>query len=165
MNNSGNNQLRIRPRFRQEVDLSPEEIKEKLKPALDMNRDICRAKIVQNLIILSVPPEQQHYWSPQLSLELEKTDSGTMIRGLYGPKPAVWTMFVFFYSGIGFLTLLGLIFGLSQQMLKMEPWALWFFPLGIILIVGFFLVSKIGQGLGQKQMHELKNFVDGVLGT
>ena len=27
---------------------------------------------------------------------MEETEEGTLIRGLIGPKPSVWTMFVFF---------------------------------------------------------------------
>lgn len=155
--------LRIRPRFKEQVTLSPSQIKEKLTRALVLHPAQCRGKLVQDHIILSIPSDQEHYWSPVLSLELETVEAGTMIRGLYGPKPAVWTMFVFFYSAIGFLTLMALIFGLSQWMLHMKPWALWGALMGILLILIFFAISKIGQGLSQTQMHQLKGFLDHAL--
>ncbi len=163
MNQVVDQKLRIRPRFKEEIQIEPTQIKEKMKAALSKNKASCHGKIVQNHVILSIPPDQQHYWSPQLSLEFEEKDSGTIIRGLYGPKPAVWTMFVFFYSAIGFFTLMGLIFGLSQMMLKMNPYALWSVPLGGFLILGLFIISKIGQGLSQNQMHQLKAFIDEAL--
>jgi len=163
MNAVVDQKLRIRPRFKEEITITPEQIKEKMKQALSENKNTCHGKIVQNHVILSIPPDQQHYWSPQLSIELEAKDSGTIIRGLYGPKPAVWTLFVFFYSAIGFFTLMGLIYGLSQMMLKMDPFALWSVPIGGLIIVGLFVVSKIGQGLSQNQMHQLKAFIDKAL--
>ncbi len=151
--------LMMRPRFRKEISLSADEIKEILKKSLKENPGKCHGEIVQNHIILRIPPEQQHYWSPQLTLQLEEENGKTLMRGLFGPKPAVWTMFVFFYSAIGFFTLMGLMFGLSQWMLKMEPWGLWFVPAGLALLTLLYTASKIGQGLGREQMHQLQGFL------
>lgn len=154
------NKLRIRPRFRLESDKTPDELKSLLEEALRQRDDICKGSIVDYHVMLRIPKAQQHYWSPQLHLELEAREKGTLIRGLYGPKPGVWTMFVFFYSAIGFLTLLGLIFGLSQLMLKMNAFGLWIVPVGCVLLIGLFIISKIGQKLGHQQMQQLKAFVD-----
>ena len=160
---SEESQMRIRPRFRQVVDQSMQAIKDKVRRSLDADQDICTGEIVQNHVILKIPKSKQHYWSPQLTLQLEDQDGKTLIRGLYGPKPSVWTMFVFFYSAIGFFTVMGLLFGISQWMLKMNAWALWSVPVGVLLMFGFFMISKIGQGLGKDQMEELKSFVDSSL--
>ena len=154
------NNLRIRPRFRKEVSDTPEIVKDKIKTALEKNSAICTGKIVDSHVIFKIPVGQQHYWSPQLTLDLEPKTGGSLIRGLYGPKPGVWTMFVFFYSAIGFLTMMGLIFGLSQMTLKMDPYGLWSVPIGGILLIGLFIISKIGQRLGQEQMQQLKDFLD-----
>ena len=153
------NKLRIRPRFKEEVLLTQQEIKEKIKLQLAENPDQWLGKIVDNHVILRIPPEQQHYWSPQLTLELEEHGKSTIIRGLFGPKPGVWTMFVFFYSAIGFLTLMGLIFGLSQMMLNMNAYGLWAVPVGLFIMIGLFAMSKIGQRLGHDQMHLLNKLL------
>lgn len=157
--NPEENTLRIRPRFKQEVLLTQEEIKQKIKTHLQANPENWLGKIVDNHVILKVPPAKQHYWSPQLTLELEQHEKSTIIRGLFGPKPGVWTMFVFFYSAIGFLTLMGLIFGLSQMMLKMNPYGLWSVPIGGFLLIGLFVMSKIGQRLSHDQMHQLNTLL------
>ena len=154
------NKLRIRPRFREIVAYSSNEVKERIRNGLAENKDKCTGKIVDNHIILKIPSHQQHYWSPQLTLEIGSQDGQTLIRGLYGPKPSVWTMFVFFYSGIGFLTMLGVIFGLAQMMLKMNPYGLWALPVGGGILIGLFLISKVGQRLSNDQMHQLKEFLD-----
>jgi hypothetical protein len=135
-------------------------LKQLIAEALKRNTDLCRGNIVKNHITLSIPRKRRHYWSPQLSLELESSDGGTLIRGLFGPAPGVWTMFVFFYSSIGFLTMLGLIFGLSQMMLKMDAYGLWAVPAGAVLLCGLFVMSKIGQKLGYEQMMDLRQFLD-----
>ncbi|MCG8308120.1 MAG: hypothetical protein MI975_12065 [Cytophagales bacterium] len=149
------NSFRIRPRFKEKLNLPPEEIIRKIQKGLEDNRESWLGKIVDHHIIIKIPAKDQHYWSPQLTLELEGQNGETLIRGLFGPKPAVWTMFVFFYSSIGFLTLMGLIFGLSQMMLNMKAYGLWAFPIGSALISGLFLLSKIGQRLGRDQMQRL----------
>ncbi len=155
--------LRMRPRFRKEIPLSADEIKKRIENSLRDNQGKCHGEIVQNHVILRIPQEQQHYWSPQLTLQLEEENGKTFMRGLFGPKPAIWTMFVFFYSAIGFLTLMGLMFGLSQWMLKMEPWGLWFVPAGLALLLLLYIASRIGQGLGREQMHQLQDFLDETL--
>jgi len=157
------NKLRLRPRFRKKIELPSEEVKERIHASIKNNSALCTGKIVDNHIILKIPTAQQHYWSPQLTLELEKDNNATLLRGLFGPKPGVWTMFVFFYSAVGFLTLMGLIFGLSQMMLKMDAYGLWSVPVGAVLLLGLFILSKIGQGLGQEQMHQLNTIVTNAL--
>lgn len=157
---SRSNKLRIRPRFKLQIAHPPEEVKKRLTNALKLSDHICKGSIVDNHVMLRIPKNQQQYWSPQLHLELEENEGGTLIRGLFGPKPGVWTMFVFFYSAIGFLTLLGLIFGLSQMMLKMNAFALWSLPVGGIILIGLFTMSKAGQRMSYDQMQQLKLFVD-----
>ncbi len=125
---------------------------------------MCKGEIVDHHVLLKIPANHQHYWSPQLSLELEENENGTLIRGLYGPKPGVWTMFVFFYSAFGFLTLLGLLFGLSQVMLKMNAYGLWAVPVGAVILIGLFIMSKVGQKLSKQQMYQLHDFLKSAVG-
>ena len=157
---SQDNKLRLRPRFKESIDLTEEKVKEKIGGYLASNPELCTGEIVDHHVILKIPKSQQHYWSPQLNLELEKSEKGTIIRGLFGPKPGVWTMFVFFYSSIGFLTLMAFIFGLSQMMLKMNAYGLWAVPVGALLMIGLFVMSKIGQNMGKEQMYQLHDFLN-----
>jgi hypothetical protein len=54
---------------------------------------------------------------------------------------------------------MGLIFGLSQMMLNMNPFGLWSVPVGGILLIGLFIMSKIGQRLGQEQMRQMNDLL------
>jgi hypothetical protein len=47
-----------------------------------------------------IPKQKQHFWSPQLHLEINEDydeKKTSMIYGLFGPNPTVWTMFMFFH--------------------------------------------------------------------
>ena len=156
---------RLRPRFRQTVPLEMEEILKRCTTAKNAPDAGCRTSIIDHHIILRRPPGERHYWSPQLSLELEAQREGTLIRGLYGPKPAVWTMFMFFYSAVGFFTLMGLMYGLSQTMISQPPWALWTFPTGVLIILVIYLIARTGRNMGRDQMHTLHQYYNETLGT
>lgn len=152
--------LQIRPRFREHSDMPQEEVKKRISSVLSSKKEAWIGEVVDNHVIVKVPKAQQHYWSPQLTLQLEDENGGTLIRGLFGPKPGVWTMFVFFYSAIGFLTLMALILGLSQMMLKMDAYGLWAVPIGGVILSGLFAISKIGQRMGREQMEQLHQLLD-----
>ncbi len=150
--------IRLRPRFRNTVDIAPEDLIKRLNEAIKAPKSVCRGVIIDNHIILKMPLSEQHYWSPQLSLELENTEDGTLIRGLFGPKPAVWTMFMFFYAAVGFFTLMGLMYGMSQLLIHHAPWALWSVPIGLLLLLVIHLIAQTGRSLGREQMIILRNF-------
>jgi len=58
---------------------------------------------------------------------------------------------------------LGLMYGLSQLMVKEPPYGLLAVPLSIALMGGVYLVAFIGQRMAHAQMHELKQFFDETL--
>ena len=94
---------RVRPRFKIETPLKVETLTQRIALALDKEDAPCKGRINSTGFgSIMLPVDQQHYWSPRLTISMEETEDGTIIRGLYGPRPAVWTMFVFFYSFIGF---------------------------------------------------------------
>lgn len=156
---------RIRPRFQIESPLSPEEVISKLKKGLQAPGAVCDGHAGPGFATLTILTSERHYWSPQLTLSVEKLDGGgSLIRGLYGPAPAVWTMFVFFYSLVGFATAAVLITGLSYLSLGMSGAILWWaLVLGIILL-SLYLVSYFGQRLGHSQMEVLHSFLEEKLG-
>ena len=63
--------LQIRPRFREHTELPQEEVKKRISSVLTNKRELWRGEIVDNHVIVKVPKAQQHYWSPQLTLQLE----------------------------------------------------------------------------------------------
>ena len=157
----------IRPRFEVTVPLSPDNVIDRLKTGLRASNAKCRGKAILGFATLTIPEKDRHYWSPQLTLHVEQAEeeeSSTLLRGLYGPAPGVWTMFVFFYAAIGFAILVVTIVGTSHWSLDQPAGILWWVPVLCVALLSLYLVSFFGQKLGHDQMETLHNFLEDCLG-
>lgn len=155
---------RIRPRIRVESVLTPDQIYENISENLEKYNPKIEGTVLPGYASISPSEADQHYWSPQLTITFEPKDYGSLISGLYGPKPQVWTMFVFFYSIIGFTTLIVSMIGLSYWSLDKDASVLWFVPLLILLFLSLYMVAYLGQKFGHKQMIYLHHFMEKCLG-
>lgn len=147
----------IRPRFRQTFEVPPEQLMQQFQILLDQAEApvVGRVSKVIKQIILKVPQDERHYWSPQLSLSLDEFGSGSEIRGLFGPRSSVWLMFIFFYAVLGIISLFIGITGGAQASLGQEAPVLWVIPICAVIALILFLVAKAGERLGREQMHIL----------
>ncbi len=155
---------RVRPRFEVETELSADVLTEKIAAGLAQPNAPCKGRADQGYISLYLPQEDQHYWSPRLSITLEDTEKGTLLRGMYGPRPAVWTMFIFFYALIGFAIVVVAIIGLSNLSLDKSAGILWLVPLLVLAFLSLYLVAYFGQKMGHSQMVILHQFVEETTG-
>ncbi len=151
---------RVRPRFKGSCNDSVDVIVSKIKAALEKENAPCFGNVHPSSTTLYIPLVDQHYWSPQLSLSFEEEGSQTIVRGLYGPRPVVWTMFVFFYTIIGLAILFISVMGYSYVSLGKSGAILWFLPVLLILFLSLYLVAHFGQKLGEKQMVILHHFLE-----
>ena len=154
---------RVRPRIRLESELSSGEITYRIRTKLREGICPCKGQVTAHFATIYPPPEEQHYWSPQLTITLEEKDDKTLIRGLYGPRPAVWTMFVFFYSVIGFATVIISMVGLSYWTLDMPAGILWLVPALVLLFLSLYLVAYFGQKFGHNQLTRVHRFLENCL--
>ena len=157
--------FRIRPRFKVLVDLNINQIQNKINNELKKTDNNFSANINNAFITLMLPENEIEYWSPQLRLTLEKNENGTLIRGLYGPKPSIWALFFYCYAAFGILGFFAGIYGLVQLSLKMPAPVLWTLPVLAICSVILYLFSQTGQKLGAQQMFSLHNFFESALNT
>lgn len=151
---------RVRPRIKLQTTLSSDEINQRIKTLLRPENAKCEGQFTKGFATIYPPQAEQHFWSPQLTITVEENEEGSLIRGLYGPKPSVWTMFVFFYTTIGFATMIILMIGLSLWSLGNPADILWFVPALMILFMSLYLVAYFGQKLGHKQMGTLHRFIE-----
>lgn len=149
--------LRSRPRFRRVLSIAPETLLSAFKERIAQS-DMVTGSVATHHVSIRVLKSEEHFWSPQLGLEIETDEGGSLIRGLYGPRPAIWTLFVFLYATFGIGTLAMLFWGLSQWQIDQYPWALWFVPGGILTIGGVYLLTQFGQKLGYQQLELLHEF-------
>ena len=157
--------IEIRPRFQRQVNLSPSETLQRLRAALRRPGSEIIGIAVEHHVVLKFPMEKQHYWSPQLALEVEEAEGGALIRGLFGPRPSVWLMFMFMYSILGVICLFVSITGFSQLSLGIAAPILWVLPAAAGLALFLYFSAKTGERLGQDEMHRLHNFLDQALLT
>ena len=116
---------------------------------------------VESVFDLQIPDEDQHYWSPEFHVTVEKIKgNGSLVRGVIGPKPKVWTMFMFFYSAVIVLLFLGISMSVSQWVLGMDAPFLWSIPACAGLWITLLIAAKFGQFKGHKQMERLWHFLN-----
>ncbi len=156
---------KIRPRFRVATSFSFEQLVAKIQNGLEKEGATCKGWIhISGYGKLLIHEVDQHYWSPQLSLTLEESGKGSLISGVYGPRESVWTMFMFIYFLIAFVTVVIAIIGLSNIFLGKPGLILWLVPFLILSFLTLFLVAFIGQKLGHDQMVTLHQFLEETTG-
>ena len=154
----------IRPRFSIDTDMSMEEVGDKLKQGLEKDKS-CIGFVKRNYAAIFLPAEEQHYWSPQLKISMDELEDGkTEVRGMYGPRPAVWTMFVFFYFFIAVATLIITIIGYSNMRLDKSATILWWVPVLVIVFFSLYLTSHLGKMKGKSQIITLHKFFENATG-
>lgn len=164
--------LDFRPRFRIRTSLSVDEAEQLLLEKLRRNNpENLKSAIVKGHMVLSVDPDKQQFWSPQMDVSIAATEPGdeeypdTLIRCLTAPAPAVWTMFMFFYGFAGFALLVGIMIASSQYTLGYDLWGIWIAVAGLVLGLAMFAIAQTGRSLAKEEMRSMKRFVDGVFGN
>ena len=153
----------VRPRFKIETSYTSEQLLHQIKEALHHEDAPCTGQVHAHYATIYIPHKDQHYWSPQLTLTLEETENGSILRGLYGPRPVVWTMFIFFYSLIGVAILFIGVMGLSYLSLGKSSTILWYIPVLALVFLSLWLVAHFGQKLGHDQMVILHTFIENTI--
>ena len=156
-----NSDIHLRPRFKMDFEESQQEIISKFKDNLkDGDCKYC-SKIVDGHIIIDVPVENNHFWSPQLNIEVEKTDGKqTVVKGLFGPKPQVWTLFMFFHFAVAVAFIGFSIMAYVQWSINIDFYMALYMVIGLpILWFVMYFLGRWGKSTGHKQMDELYCFM------
>ena len=120
---------------------------------------------VDDHVFIRIPRQKQHFWSPQLHLEIYKIeDQPTILKGLYGPSPTVWTLFIFLHFIIAILFIAAGIWWYTY--LRLEKATL--VPLLVmgILVIGWFglyAAGRLGRKKGTQEMQQLQGFMYEIL--
>jgi len=156
-----NNEVVLRPRFKFSVNHDNEDLLSLFEDTKKTQSEFVVSRI-DNHVFIKIPKHKQHFWSPQLHLEINKNEDETSstIYGLFGPNPTVWTMFMFFH-----FVVIGLFFGFGV-------WAYTNWSLGndftIQLFITLFMIviwfalyfgGSLGKKSGMAEMHLLHHFM------
>ena len=165
MKEKTSSEIFLRPRFSIDLDENHEKIIEKFKTFLKEKDCKYPSRFSDGHIIVDVPRKEEHFWSPQLNMEIiEKENNKSVLKGLFGPKPQVWTLFMFihFVVGIAFLIFAVMLYvnwSLDRDFIM--PLMLVIF-LPILWVVLYFL-GRIGKSTGHNQMSDLHDLMTSIL--
>lgn len=166
MKETKNSEVFLRPRFRIEVLKSKEVLFSQFKKELQKNSCCFTSKIAGNHIFLDISKEDSKIWSPQLHLELEEVSNDkTLIKGLFGPKPHIWTFFMFLHFFIAVI-FIGFSIMLYVQKTLGNNINLPFIIVILMPIFWFtlYFLGRYAKIKARKQMISLHDFVEKVMG-
>lgn len=161
MNQQKNSDVFLRPRFKMTLSESQEQLIKKFADNMsDVQCKYC-SKIVDGHIVIDVPVEENHFWSPQLNIEIEPvTNNKSIVKGLFGPKPQVWTFFMFIHFALAVAFIGFSIMAYVKWVLKEDYKYSLLIVIAIpVLWVAMYFFGRWGKSTGRKQMVELNNFM------
>ena len=157
----------MRPRFRLAVAMAPDEVVARLGELLRRPDCPCAGVVADrhHVVELRVHQRERHFWSPTLGVTVagDAAGRGSVVHGLVGPSPNVWTLFALTYLGLTTLLLGVGIFGLIQWWLGLEPWGLLGVPVLVAVWASMFAFSRAGQRLAAPQTRMLRSFLEEAL--
>ena len=157
--------FRVRPKFKEKYTLSVPQILERINKKIDNSpNEPIEGKVFKTHGLFRIKPEEQHYWSPQLNISFEETDDGTIVRGMYGPHPSVWAVFLFGYAILGIAFLVVAIWGLVKLSLHIDSGILWLLPFIAGAIVALYFSAQVGQKMGVEQTFLIHHYFEEAIG-
>jgi len=156
-----NSEVFLRPRFTIDLDENKQQILNRFVDEFKKETTKFRGSFVDDHLFIAVSKKEEHFWSPQLHLEiLEESDKTATLKGLFGPKPQVWTLFMFIHFIIGFSFLAFCVVLYTRISLNESI----FFPITMMIVLPFiwivlYVLGKIGKDTGKNQMKALHDFM------
>ena len=160
------NELVLRPRFSLELDNRPEKVLTAFEEAGKTTDDFVVSRIDDHVFI-RIPKQKQHFWSPQLHLEIYKIEEQpTILKGLYGPNPTVWTLFMFLHFMVAVLFISAGIWMYTNISLE-APFTVQLVAMVVLFVLWFVLYfsGRLGREAGKKEMATLQSFMYSTLKT
>ena len=149
----------MRPQFRCELATSGSRLLQVIQSRLEVPSSPVVGHVLRRHVELTVRNSCRQVWSPHLSIDLLREDDALVLRGRYGPNPALWMLLVALYGVLVVGALASVVLGFSQWTLGWTPWGFWGFPGCVALGTGLWWISLLGQRVTVGQMEELATFL------
>ncbi|CDF80550.1 conserved hypothetical protein [Formosa agariphila KMM 3901] len=154
------NDIALRPRFNINIPKSNTDVLSSFEKLKDTQTEFIVSR-VDDHVFIRIPKHKQHFWSPQLHLEINETEGNNCkLHGLFGPNPTVWTMFMFLHFIVAMLCIGFAIWGYSNWALKTA----YGLQLGvcIAMVIAWFalyFIGRAGRAKGKNDMMLLHQFM------
>ena len=161
MNEQKSSDIYLRPRFKMNFEESHQNLIEKFKYISKNKTSKFGILISDGHVIIDIPMEENYFWSPQLNIEIERIEENrSLVKGLFGPKPQVWTLFMFIHFAMAVAFVGFSIAAYVQWTLNGDYKAALIVTLVLpILWIVMYFLGRIGKKTGHKQMDELHEFM------
>jgi hypothetical protein len=138
---------------------------EAFQRALDEPGCPCQGFAGRREVTLRVGSARHRVWSPWLQLEVraDQAGGGTELSGVMGPRPELWTAFVFVYAALCAVTLGGAVYGGVQANLGWVPTGFVATGIGLCGLALSCGTDLVGRRLGRGQMGILRGFAQRTL--
>lgn len=158
------NDIVLRPRFKIELKEDNESVLEAFELEKKLQSDFIVNRIDDHVFI-KFPKHKQHFWSPQLHLEINEIDNkSSMLHGLFGPNPTVWTLFMFLHFMVAGVFIAFSIWAYTNWTLEKNfGIQITLMLLMVIIWIGLYFGGRIGKSSSKKEMQDLNNFMNRVL--
>jgi len=159
------NQLSLRYRFDKVVTKSYDDILKSCEQLKETVEPDYKIKVSGHHIWFYIGLLHREKHSPHLHLEIEKMEDGnTFVRGLYGPDPVLWTLFMFLHFVVAGLFVIFSMIAFSKWSLDQ--------PFGFDLLVMFvmvnswfllYFIARLNRKRGLNQARELEVLMERIL--
>ena len=153
-------------RFR-EIEMhsgQPDDLLERFKNRKKEGIADLEMQIVYHSVFLKVTEANHKWWSPELTVNIEEHEQGSLIRKVTGPNPGTFTFAMFVIIGAITIFIFALMFAFSQIQLNTSP-LISFIVVGGSIIVALLMIMILGWGRkkAEGQMKLLQDFADKIL--
>ena len=158
------NEIVLRPRFKMELKQNNQSVLQLFEASKTNQKEFVVSR-VNDHVFIRLPKHKQHFWTPELYLEINEIDNSTsMLHGLFGPKPSIWTMFMFFHFIVAGIFIAFGIWAYSNWSLETD----YFMQLIVVFMMVFiwfvlYFAGRLGRASGKPEMHQLYNFMQKIL--
>lgn len=156
-----NSDFFLRPRFSIDLNENSDEFLQRITTYLKSDACKYRSRVADRHVFIDIPLKKSHFWSPQLHFEVVQDGmKSSILKGLFGPKPQVWTLFMFVHFVVATLFLGFSVFTYVQYRLGESL----IFPIAILVALPLiwlllYFLGSIGKETGKKQMKELHDLL------
>jgi hypothetical protein len=155
--------VRLRPRSRYTLKLPQQEVLNRIDEQLKKRKFPLTGIVVQEHAFIRIPEKDQHYWSPEMHVWVREEEKVSIIYSVIGPKPKIWTLFIFAYTVVLVSTFFGSSYGIIQYFLGIKADFLWSIPIGLSALALVYGAAYYGQLKGREQMLLLNDFINDAL--
>ena len=158
------NKVLLKPRFSISWPEKKEQIIARFQKEAAIKPKPYHLKIIDHHIIIDISDKEQHFWSPQLHLEIEEQDNKSQIKGLFGPKPNVWSLFMFLHFAVALAFLVFVIIAYTRHTLGQDYLFASYMSVAMVSVwIILYFLGQIGKKKGHDQMLELEAYFNKIL--